>query len=373
MTIEKIVVRSLIIPSVLTIAACSPYVYKEEVGKFQDGVEQASKMLDSQKEFLSKRGLEINRSDLLDANSPRLVISEGCADAVFCLEAIAYSTRFGKTCSGQFSASAASDTDASDYKTVYKAAILACGINAKGGLAIEIPTQLPAQRKVLASLDGYAKALAGIVDAEDKKALSEAASKACSSTQSLYSTVSNIAVGSEELSKEDKKKHEEELAKDGKAVTAVCGLVTKIGTAILDQRRLEVLSRVVKESNTKIELLANYLAEEARKVNTIVLRNELEKLSVSVGETAELQGKKKEYLASVDSAVVEKDKFLSVLRNNPEGVFLSMAEAHKKLKEALDDPKTQLQSAIAAIENFYKAAKDAHEAVKALSEDEAQK
>lgn len=373
MTIEKILMRSLIIPSVLTIAACSPYVYKEEVGKFQDGVEQASKMLDSQKEFLSKRGLEINRSDLLDADSPRIVISEGCADAVICLEAIAYSTRLGKTCPDQFRASTTSDMEGDDYKTVYKAAISSCGINAKGGLAIEIPTQLPAQHKVLASLDSYAKALAGIVDAEDKKALSESASKACSSTQKLYSTASNIAVGSEELSEEDKKKNDEKLEKDGKAVAAVCGLVTKIGTAILDQRRLEVLSRVVKESNTKVELLANYLAEEARKVNSIVLRNELETLSDSVGATAELQGKDKEYLASVDSAVVEKDKFLSVLRNNSEGVFLSMAKAHNKLKEALDDPKTQLEAAIAAIEDFNKAAKDAHEAVKALSEDEAKK
>ncbi|MDG4561913.1 MAG: hypothetical protein P9E88_11520 [Candidatus Competibacter sp.] len=373
MTIEKIVVRSLIIPPVLSIAACSPYVYKEEVGKFQDGVEQASQLLDSQKEFLSKRSLEISRSDLLDANSPRLVISEGCAEAVTCLEAIAYSTPIGKTCHDQFSASATSDTEADEYKTVYKAAISACGINAKGGLAIEIPIQLPAQRKVLASLDSYAKALVGIVDAEDKKALSESASKACSSTQKLYSTASNIAISSEELSEEDKKKHDAKLEKEGKAVTAVCGLVTETGTAILDQRRLEVLSRVVKESNTKVELLANYLAEESRKVNSIVLRNELEKLSDSVGATVELQGKDEKYLASVDSAVVEKDKFISVLRNNSEGVFLSMAVAHNKLKEALDDPKRQLEAAIGAIENFYKAAKDAHEAVKALSEDEAEK
>ena len=62
-----------------------------------------------------------------------------------------------------------------------------------------------------------------------------------------------------------------------------------------------------------------------------------------------------------------------VLKNNPEWVFLSMAEAHKKLKEAVNDPKTQLDAAIASIEKFHGIAKEAHEAFKALSKDDAEK
>ena len=374
MTIKKAVVPSLLFSFIIIISACSPYVYKEEIGKFQSGVEQASKMLDSQKEFLSKRGLEINRSDLLEKGSPRLVVSEGCADAVICLEAIAYSTRLGKTCPNQFvkrdTADSTAEVNSGDsYKAVYKAAIAACGVNAKGGLKVEIPAQLPAQRKVLASLSNYATALAGIVDAEDKKALLDSASKACSSTQQLYSTASSVEFGDKEISEEEKAKQKEKLEKEGKAITAVCGLVTKIGTGILDRQRLKVLSRVVNEGDSKVRLLATYLAGESRKVNSIVLRNELERLNDSVEATVGLQGKDKEYLTSIDSAVSQKNKFMGILRNNSEGVFLSMAEAHKKLKEAVNDPKNQFEAAIESIEKFHKAAKDAHEAIKALSDD----
>lgn len=378
MTSKKAVVRLLLFSFAIIMTACSPYVYKEEVGKFQSGVEQASKMLDSQKEFLSKRGLEINRSDLIDADSPRLIVSEGCADAVICLEAIAYSTRHGKICPNQFVKTDTADSTAEvgsgdAYKAVYKAAIAACGVNAKGGLKVEIPAQLPTQRKVMASLSDYATALAGIVNAEDKKALSDSASKACSSTQQLYSTASIVEFGDKEKSEEEKVKQKEKLEKEGKAITAVCGLVTEIGTAILDRQRLKVLSRVVNEGDSKVRLLATYLAGESRKVNSIVLRNELERLNDSVGATVDLQGKDKEYLTSIDSAVSQKNKFMGVLRNNSEGVFLSMAEAHKKLKEAVNDPKSQLEAAIESIEKFHKAAKDAHEAIKALSDDEAAK
>lgn len=378
MTSKKAVVRSLLFSFVIIMTACSPYVYKEEVGKFQSGVEQASKMLDSQKEFLSKRGLEINRSDLLEGGSPRLIVSEGCAEAVICLEAIAYSTKRGKTCTNQFvkrdTADSTAEVSSGDaYKTVYKAAIAACGVNAKGGLKVEIPAQLAAQRKVLASLSNYATALAGIVDAEDKKALSDSVSKACSSTQQLYFTAYSVEFGDKKISEEEKAKQNEKLEKEGKAITAVCGLVTEIGTAILDRQRLKVLSRVVNEGDSKVRLLATYLAGESRKVNSIVLRNELERLNNSVEATVGLQGKDKEYLTSIDSAVSQKNKFMGALRNNSEGVFLSMAEAHKKLKEAVNDPKTQLEAAIESIEKFHKAAKDAHEAIEALSDDEAAK
>ena len=412
MTIEKAVVRSLLFPFVITVTACSPYIYKEEVGKFQDGVAQASKMLDSQKEFLSKRGLEINRSGLLKAKSPRLVVPIECAEAVICLETIAYSTSLRQTCQKPF---VSTDTNnAGDmYKTVYKKAISVCGINAEGKLPIEIPAQLPAQRKVMSSLDNYAKALAGIVDAEDKNALSASASKACSSTQQLYSAASNIKPRPKSLNGNDEQKQKDKSEKEGKAITAVCGLVTEIGAAILDRRRLKVLSQVVKESNSKVHLLATYLAKESRKVDSIVLRNKLDRLATSVGATvgfeckakceakakakceakakatkceakakakceAEAEATKceaedKEYLASIDSAVTEKDKFMSALKNNAEKVFLSMAEAHNKLKEALDDPKTQLETAIESIEKFHKVAKDAHEAIKALSDNKAAK
>lgn len=375
MTINEPIVRSLFIFPVLLMTACSPYIYKEEVGKFQGGVEQATQMINSQKEFLSKRSLVINRSDLISNGSPRLVVSDKCADAIICMEAISYSSRLASSaCVNQFRESNSNKADSEAlYKAVYKAAVDSCGINAKGGLKVEISTQLPMQQKVLTVLSSYSNALAGIVDAKDTKTLSESASKACSSMQKLYSTALSVAFNDNEKSEEEKVKGSERLEKEGKAITAVCGLVTEIGASILDHQRLKVLTRVVNEGDSRVSLLATYLANESRKINSMILRNELELLDDSVGATVELQGKDNEYLASIDSAVSQKNKFMGVLKANPEAVFLSMAEAHKKLKYAVNDPKTQLYTAIESIERFNQVAKEANEAIKALSENNAAK
>lgn len=370
MTLNRPVVCSLLIPSVLLMTGCSPYIYKEEVSKFQGGVEQASQMLDSQEELLSKSSLEINRSDLIENGSPRLVVPDKCVDAITCIDAVSFSRPLViANCANQFKEPSAIKIDSEElYKAAYKSALNSCGVNAKSGLKVEISTQLSMQKKVLAALSRYSNALTGIVNANDKKVLSEAASKACSSTQQLYSKASSVEFSDKEKSEEEKAVVSERVEKDGKAITAVCGLVTEIGTSILDQQRAKVLTRVVNGADSRVSLLATYLANESRKVNSIVLRNELVLLTDSVEATVELQGKDEEYLKLVDSAVTQKNKFMGILKANPEAVFLSMAEAHKKLKEAVNDPKTQLDTAIESIERFNQFAKEAHEAIKALSE-----
>lgn len=368
---KQLVLRLIFIPSALLMTACSPYLYKEEVGKFQVGVKNASLMLDSQKEFLLKRSLEINRSDLVESGSPRLVVTDGCAEAIICMETASFPPKRGEACVKELRGVTAGEFNTEDpYKIAYKAAVNSCEIATKEGIKVEIPTQLIAQNRVLTALSSYSNALAGIVDAQDRKALSESASKACSSTQQLYSVASSIEFSDNEKSKEDREKDSQSLEKKDKAITTVCGLVTEIGIAILDHQKLKVLTRVVNEGDAKVSLLAAYLASESRKVNSIVLRNELELLNETVGATVELKGQDKEYFAAIDSAVATKNKFMSALKASPEEVFLSMAEAHNKLKEAIKDPKTQLNAAIESIESFHKAAKEAHNAVKALSEND---
>ena len=367
---KKSIVRSVCLFVIILMIGCSPYIYKEEVLIFKNGVEQASQMLDSQKEFLSKRGMIINRDDLLEKKSPRLVVSDGCVEAILCMESVAYSKGFRRLCKdfqSEIDGSSENTISIDVYKNAYNAAVSKCGVNAEGGLKVEISVQLPTYKKVLSVLSNYSAALAGIIDAEDKKALSDSASKACASMQQLYSTASTVKFADENSSKEEEAKKNERLEKEGKAITAVCGLITEIGNIILDCQRLKILTTVVNKGDSKIELLANYLASESRKVNSIVLRNELDQLNDAVEATVELQGKEKEYLASIDLAVSQKNKFMSVLKNNPEAVYLSMIEAHRKLKQAVNDPKTQLKTAIESIEKFHKIAKDAHEAIKAIS------
>ncbi len=348
----------------LFVMACSPYIYKEEIGTFKSGVAQASQMLDAHKEFMEKRALTINRADLIDLESPRLIVPSQCAEIIVCMERVAKSTNRGKRCSKKYiddsNLSTGEKNETLDaYRFLQRLAIKSCGVRTLNGREVEIPTQLPAQQKVLATLSRYASALAGIVNAKDKKALSESASKACASTQKLYSVA--VASNSE---------RDDSSEKEDRALSAVCGLVTELGIAILDRRRVKVLKSVVNEADSDVGILASYLKNESRKINSIVLRNELEQLRDSVDGTVGLQGKKKEYLLSVDSAVSQKTKFMDVLNNSPESVFSKLADAHQKLKKAVNDPKNQLEAAIEAMEKFHAAAKDAHEAIKAISDDD---
>jgi hypothetical protein len=372
MTIKKIPASLLLFLLGSTIAACSPYVYKEEVGKFQSGVEQSSKMLDSQKEFLEKRSLEITRNALIAKGSPRLQVSDKCIEAITCLRAIVFNTRLGKACPHQF---IPADTtgrspevgNQDPYEIVYKAALDSCFLTEEGkGLKLENPAQLPALTEVVDALRDYASALAGIVDAKDKESLADSASKACSSTQQLFSAATSVEFGKSKISEETKTQQKERLDKESNAIASICGLVTQIGTGILDRRRLEVLSRVVSKGDKNVHVLATYLASESRYIYSLVLTNELEVLVDSTGATAGLKGKNKQYWASIDSAISEKNKLVEILKNNPAEVFLNMADAHQKLAEAVNDPKTQLQAAIESLGKFNKAAKDAHAAMKAL-------
>lgn len=362
MTQKKIAANLLISLSVMLVSACSPYIYKAEVSKFNSGIEEASKMLSSQEVFLSKKSLEINRGDLLDSGSPRLSISDGCTDAVICMEAASDSPQSGSICAEKIRAPSSLEAkDKDPYKLAYKAAVESCGIKAKGGIQVENSMHLTMQKKALSALSSYSGSLAGIVGAEDKNALSESALKACSSTKKLYSAVSNVEPG-------NKEKNSKELEVEEKAITTICGLATEIGVTIIDRQRLNILTHVVNEADSQVVLLSKYLAGESRKINSVILRSELELLVNSVTATVGLKGKDNEYLASVDSAILQKNKFVSALKANPEDVFLHMAEAHNTLKLAINDSKTQLDISMDSIERFYQAAKEAHEAVEALSE-----
>ena len=350
---------------------CSPYVYKQEVGTFQSGVAEASKLLDSQADMLAKRSLDINKDDLREAGFPRLVFTDDCLDAMGCLDLILQGgSRLGKSCAksvlGPKAAGADGDADLHELVSIKVAA--ECRLVTSNGIEVEIPGQLRKQKLVLASLERYANALAGLVDAKDREELAAAATKTCASTQTLFTTAASARFGKENNSADATSKAEDakRIEAKGKAVGEVCGLVSTVGAALLDQSRLKVLKRAVNEGDQAVQTLAGFLAGEARHVNKVMLRNEREKLQQAQERTVGLRGDR--YFAAVETARAQSQKYVAALKNSPDSVFRKMGTAHVKLKDAVNDPNTQLQSAIDAIQSFYDSAKAAHDAVEALAE-----
>ena len=167
------------------------------------------------------------------------------------------------------------------------------------------------------------------------------------------------------------KEEAERLEKDGTAVNSICGLVSQIGMASLDRERVVILAHVVNSADEIVSLMAKYLASEGRKIYATIARNELISLQEVLSKTVGFQNYKesKKYFKSVEASVLQKKHLNDILLNNPENVFLSMAEAHQKLKAGINNPETQLVTAIESLQKFFTSAQAAHEAIKAISED----
>ena len=352
MYIKKAVVFLFLFFVIVVLSACSPYVYKEEVGKFQSGVEEAVKMLDSQKEYLVKIQTDTLKNDLKKEGFPELVVPDGCGEAIIKMKNIARKK----------------PVDINAYTEARNSALKDCQVETEGGKSVEIKErdQLIAQTQVATSLKNYANALAGIVDANDSEALAQSASNACSSTQGLFSAASTIKPD-EDLSDEEKAEKTEKLKKEKEAISAVCGLVTTIGTTFLDRKRLKVLKEVVNKSDEKVSLLAVFLADTTRRIDNIIFEENRDNVQDSAKESLDKQGE--EYFSVMESTLKHKETLEGLLKSASGEVFLSMAKAHHKLMEAVNDPKTQLDAAIKSIENFLTAAENAKNAIDALSEE----
>lgn len=382
MAIRKPMMSALIIIFVLSMASCSPYVYKNEVETFQSGVEAASKMLDTQKPILAKYEVDAYKAKLKKARFPRLSLSEECEKAIRCYTHMSFGDSEGKNCADEIVSTDGGDGKAaasSDeiYKKVQKVAVKKCSMlfsTIDGKLVevkLEAQPQLPSQMRVLTVLRQYAAALAGIVDAGDKKELETSAASACSSTQQIFLAAANIKPAEDGAPEEEIKKKAGKLEKEGKVVSSVCGLITQIGVATLDSARLKILTRVVNEADPIVRLMTSYLAIEERKIYATMARNELVKFQDAISETVGFQGRDKaeEYFKATEASVSQKNLLNGILSNNPESVFLAMAEAHEKLKAAIKDPKTQLTAAIESTQNFLTAAQAARDAVEVVSDD----
>ena len=82
------------------LSGCSPYVYTDEVGKFNKAIQQTSETFDMQRVFLTQAGLAIKKNALIEARKqndlkdeiyPSLAISDECIEAVLCLEGVLHS------------------------------------------------------------------------------------------------------------------------------------------------------------------------------------------------------------------------------------------------------------------------------------------
>src|SRR5437870_2090788 len=279
------------IVSVALLVGCSPYVYKQEVSKFDEGVTQAVAMFDGQREFMRNNASKLKRADLVAKGFPRLELKDTCFDVIGCLEKLASQPADARATTLLVNQkSAAGDVRESagdDYPRLIQYAEQTCQLQTAGGDTVDIPAQAPFQRQVLAALGDYASALAGIVDAADRDALSQSAAKACGSAQALFVTAQGLQPASDSsgdaADKEvaQKKAEAERKARSdaqASAVSSVCGLISQVGITFLDQQR-------VNDADPIVQTLAEYMQGESRKILAMMFRASLIALKDTVGDT----------------------------------------------------------------------------------------
>lgn len=365
------------ISAVVLLPGCSPYIYKQEAAKFDEGVTQAVAMFEAQREFMKNTASNINRADLATGGYPRIVLTERCSEIVVCLNTLAF--RASAACASTFlngdkgvTTGASKSSEEAVYTRLLNLAAGSCQVQTATGASIDIPVQAAAQRQVLIVLSDYASALAGIVNAADREALSESATKACGATQQLLVTTAGLSASVDSAADAAQKKQEAErkarIDAEANAVSTVCGLISQVGIAVLDYQRVKVLTQVVNDADPVVRTLATYLQHESRKISTILVGQSFASLTDTLGDTIGGSATtERAYFAAVDGAVLARGKFVAFLEDSPENVFVRMANAHSSLKDAVNDPKTRLSTAITSLQEFQRSAKQAYDAVKALS------
>jgi hypothetical protein len=364
------------------LGGCSPYVYKEEVATFNEGVTQAAAMFDTQREFMKTRAASIKRADLIAGNFPRAQLSDECSQVVVCLERQSPVPRV--ECTRILADPRAKPRTSLDdqYARFLHYAEETCQLQFADGKSIAIAPQAIVQRQVLTALSEYASALAGIVNAADREALMQSTTKVCGSAQALFVGAKELTLvddggGADEAAKQLAAQKEAErkarINAEGTVVNSVCGLVSQGGAAFLDRERLKVLTQVVNDADPIVQTLAAYLQQQSRRMSVMLIRASLNGVEDALVDTiGATEGTEDQYFSGIANSIAAQEKLTAVLHDTPEGVFARMAVAHRALKDAVNDPATQVKSAIAAIQAFQQSAKQAYDAVKALSKPVAQ-
>ncbi len=299
--------RLAVVAAITLLTACSPYVYKTEIGAFASGVgDLTSAYSDGLKELAAARG-ERERWELTRASAP-LALTSGCVPG------------------------GAGASMAQTPCVVHE-------VNKLPAVPSKTELQAASARSAAAALKKYADALAAVTNAEDAQTLAAA-----------QADFNAAIVG---------------LASDDKSATAELGAVadlfSAVTTAVLNQRRYDALKRGVNAAQEPVATLGNALGEaldSMRVARASELRDTANLMIIGMGGEV----KDDEYMKRLVT-VQERAAALEALRqSDPKQAASDMIKAHAALAAALSDDARQISAVLAAIRDFVDKAKAVREA-----------
>ncbi len=346
---------------VLLATACSPQVFRDDIGRFKTGVDQATGAFDGLRR--GNQQLAIARlNDRLSRQGAKIgvVDDDACAETTFdklqadsrCLAEWA-SFRAGR---GAAPSCAEPARDAGggpgfyDLAAVSAAEARACelgvvsaGAARSGSLAVVAP--LANIARLNDGLRAYAAALAAIADGKDEQALQSAVGDA---RNALVKAANEVKALSNDSSPE---------------FAAVGPLSDLVGEALfvaLEEHRYLVLRRVVGEADPIIDRSAKIISRSAMPLLLPKLRADGTTLRKAV-EAFNNNPTGDDWLAALAKAQKARDAYLTDYDASPTVALAAMADAHHALKLALDDPKREIEPLKTAIVDFATKAKAAHD------------
>jgi hypothetical protein len=372
-TVEMLLFAS----SSLFVSACSPYVYKDDIATFSKGVDDTADAF----EALHANALEKYRSLKFDEfadNKDVIVVSRDCTKAVVegqlvkdtsCLAAwAAYrAAPEGKkgpkpACNGASESVRGGEYVFYDLAGVGEKEAVICkiGIKTPDGIdtaAIDDTEVLLANApKLLPALKGYAAALVGIADAQDRAALQESIGKAKDQVTKLATRIDSL---------------------DGKSspfVSTIGPVADLVGTALvafLDQRRYRALANVTANADPIVTEAAMILSNVAMPMTAIALQDAGTVYLESFPDPGRPAKDADAWAAAYGKTRAARERYLSIFATSPTSVFKAMADAHHALTLALADPSRQYEAVVATISDFADKAKAAQEAFASAKADSA--
>ncbi|HEY9539554.1 MAG TPA: hypothetical protein VIS03_18315 [Kiloniellaceae bacterium] len=290
---------------VLGLAACSPYVYREEIASFGSGVDTSVAAFTAMTPAYAAWATEQRDGELLAfARNGDKPLTEGCDD----LE-LRYEEAFE-----------AAGAPAGDLLTPEDYA--ACRVTP---VPVNDPDKgLPNLEGLGQALKDYAAALFVLTDAEDEAALEQAFGQLNASATSLLATV-----------------NEELAARSEPPLESAGALVYQAGLTYLRQRRFDALKQAVNANDAVVATAADLLAEAALYIYSPTLGEKKDALETAENRSAEVTAET--YVAVWSDLNTARDAYVAALRASPIYAFFKIETTHRALRDSVNDPANRAQ------------------------------
>lgn len=314
----------------LILSACSPAAYDEQVADFSGGLQQAAAMVEEHRRLENQfrdaaRDLELMR------DRPPVRLDPDCLDTFAKLDSLI------KAGGGPLTAD--------DYAR--------CGLQTRddngdwSGDALADSDALNDSMALVAALNAYAQALDAMLSGEGREQFTQSADALGESVASLAGTVENTTG---------------EAVPGPGAIEPLTALIAEAGEIYLENRRFQVMKAVVQEADPIVQTASLHLAQTIAAVNLSNADRARAQLDVA-SEAFRRDLSEADYQRALDGMTDQHEALLTLLSADPGQVFASMGRSHAALKNAVEDPHTQLSASIESAKDFFNTARDAHEAL----------